>query len=66
MKGYFTAEGYMGLVEDRYILFADEADYLDSVGNAKKTLNFRPICDIMSILGILYAHAEKSENTNGR
>ena len=32
MKGYFTAEGYMGLVEDRYILFADEADYLDYFG----------------------------------
>lgn len=32
MKGYFTAEGYMGLVEDRYILFADEADYLDYCG----------------------------------
>ena len=32
MKGYFTAEGYMRLVEDRYILFADEADYLDYCG----------------------------------
>lgn len=33
MKGYFTAEGFMGLVEGRYILFADEADYLDYCGN---------------------------------
>ena len=27
MKGYNTSEGYMGLVEGRYILFASEADY---------------------------------------
>lgn len=27
MKGYNTAEGYMGLVDGRYILFASEADY---------------------------------------
>lgn len=27
MKGYNTSEGYMGLVDGRYILFASEADY---------------------------------------
>ena len=27
MKGYVTAAGYMGLVEDKYILFASEEDY---------------------------------------
>ena len=27
MKGYPTANGYMGLVEGRYILFASENDY---------------------------------------
>lgn len=27
MKGYFTAEGYMGLVAGSYMLFADEKDY---------------------------------------
>lgn len=27
MKGYVTANGYMGLVEGRYILFASETDY---------------------------------------
>ena len=27
MKGYTTAMGYMGLVEESYILFASEADY---------------------------------------
>lgn len=27
MKGYNTAEGYMGLVDGRYVLFASEADY---------------------------------------
>ena len=29
MKGYATAEGYMGYVEDEYMLFASEADYRD-------------------------------------
>jgi hypothetical protein len=27
MKGYNTSEGYMGLVDGRYVLFASEADY---------------------------------------
>ena len=27
MKGYNTSEGYMGLVDGRYLLFASEADY---------------------------------------
>lgn len=29
MKGYHVSEGYMGLVEGRYMLFADEHDYRD-------------------------------------
>ena len=29
MKGYFTASGYMGYVEGKYILFACEGDYWD-------------------------------------
>lgn len=27
MKGYFVTEGYMGLIENRYMLFASEVDY---------------------------------------
>lgn len=27
MKGYYTEEGYMGLVDGRYMLFACETDY---------------------------------------
>ena len=27
MKGYQTPEGYMGLVDGRYMLFASEEDY---------------------------------------
>ena len=27
MKGYYTAEGYMGLVDGEYMLFACERDY---------------------------------------
>ena len=29
MKGYSTGNGYMGLVEGRYILFASESEYYD-------------------------------------
>lgn len=29
MKGYSTAEGYMGYVDGRYMLFASEADFLE-------------------------------------
>ena len=29
MRGYFTANGYYGLVEGRYLLFASESEYLD-------------------------------------
>ena len=31
MKGYNTANGYMGLVDGEYILFASESDYLEYV-----------------------------------
>ena len=31
MKVYQTAEGYMGLVDGKYILFACEADYREYV-----------------------------------
>ncbi len=29
MKGYNTANGYMGFVEGTYILFVSEAEYLE-------------------------------------
>lgn len=29
MKGYFVREGYMGLVDGEYRLFATESDYRD-------------------------------------
>ena len=29
MKGYFVNDGYMGMVEGRYMLFASEEDYRD-------------------------------------
>lgn len=29
MKGYFVNNGYMGLVEGGYMLFASEEDYLE-------------------------------------
>ena len=29
MKGYYTSEGYMGLVDSVYMLFSSESDYLE-------------------------------------
>ena len=29
MKGYYISDGYMGFVENGYILFASETDYYD-------------------------------------
>ncbi len=29
MKGYVTANGYMGYVENRYILFSSEEEYAE-------------------------------------
>lgn len=29
MKGYLVNDGYMGLVDGRYMLFASEADYVE-------------------------------------
>lgn len=29
MKGYHTENGYMGLVDGKYILFASEEDYME-------------------------------------
>ncbi len=34
MKGYITADGYMGLVDGRYILFASENEYLEYLETA--------------------------------
>lgn len=31
MRGYFTANGYYGLVDGRYQLFASETDYYETV-----------------------------------
>ena len=29
MKGYTVADGYMGYVDGRYVLFASESDYVE-------------------------------------
>lgn len=31
MKGYVVSEGYMGYVNGKYMLFADEEDYRDYI-----------------------------------
>ena len=30
MRGYYTANGYYGLINGRYSLFASESDYYDA------------------------------------
>lgn len=34
MRGYFTANGYYGLVDGKYRLFASESDYYEAMSNA--------------------------------
>ena len=36
MKGYNTAEGYMGLVNERYMLFASESEYREYMEEMQK------------------------------
>ena len=31
MKGYYTAKGYYGYVDGRYVLFSSESDYYESM-----------------------------------
>ncbi len=31
MRGYFTAGGYYGLVDGRYLLFSDESEYYEYI-----------------------------------
>ena len=33
MKGYYVNNGYMGMVDGSYMLFASEEDYLEYVNN---------------------------------
>lgn len=34
MRGYFTANGYYGLVNGRYLLFASESEYYECMNDA--------------------------------
>lgn len=34
MRGYYTATGYYGLVDGRYVLFASESDYFETMEEA--------------------------------
>ena len=39
MKGYFTAEGYYGLIDGKYVLFASESDYIESYNSKELETN---------------------------
>ena len=36
MRGYFTAVGFYGLVDGRYMLFASEAEYYEYLENEEE------------------------------
>ena len=36
MRGYFSANGYYGLVEGRYMLFASESDYYEAMSDSQE------------------------------
>ena len=36
MRGYFSANGYYGLVDGRYMLFASESDYYETVSDRQE------------------------------
>ncbi len=39
MKGFNTVDGYMGLVDGKYILFASESDYYEYRDYEEKSVN---------------------------
>ena len=36
MKGYFTAQGYFGLVDGQYILFSCDSDYYEMMESSRE------------------------------
>ncbi len=34
MRGYFTANGYYGLMNGRYVLFASESEYFEAASES--------------------------------
>ena len=52
MKGFNTGDGYMGMVDGEYILFASEADYYDYVNDQKSKQNFQKnnACAILNLI----------------
>ena len=36
MKGYVVSDGYMGYVNGKYMLFADEEDYRDYIEDSQE------------------------------
>ena len=55
MKGYVVENGYMGYLDGKYVLFADESDYKrygscsagTPPGNHETSLNFWSACGII-------------------
>ena len=39
MKGFNTVDGYMGLVDGKYILFASESDYYEYMNDLRKLVS---------------------------
>ena len=43
MKGFNTGDGYMGLVNGKYILFASESDYYEYMNDLRRSCDERNI-----------------------
>lgn len=56
MKGFNTSDGYMGLVEGRYILFASESDYYEYMNDQSEGGNemFLPGLVVAGIVYLVY------------
>ena len=53
MKGYATSEGYMGLVQGRYMLFASEVDYREYMEDQIMKEQYITITGIKHYYGII-------------
>ena len=53
MKGYATSEGYMGLVQGRYMLFASEVDYREHMEDQIMKEQYITITGIKHYYGII-------------
>ena len=60
MKGYSVADGYMGYVDGRYVLFASEADYREYL-EQKFKFGFNDKCFSKSYSDSIYQNIRRPD-----